>query len=87
MTLTDSMKNRMIAMIDYVMARSQEFGGVNISMEATDIGDGITLYSAEIGCSDDGVEMHYSPKRHHRWVRLWKDGQCEDGGGADDLDG
>lgn len=87
MTLTDTMKNRLIAMIDYVMARSTEFGGVNISMQATEIGDGKMLYSAEIGCADDGVEMHYSPHRKHRWVRFWKDGQCEDGGGADDLDG
>lgn len=83
MTFTDNMKNRMIAMIDYVMARSQEFGGVNISIQATDIGDGKMLYSAEIGCAEDGAEMFFSPERHHRWARLWKDGQCEDGGSYD----
>lgn len=83
MTFTDNMKNRMIAMIDYVMARSQEFGGVNISIQATDIGDGKMLYSAEIGCTEDGAEMFFSPERLHRWVRFWKDGQCEDGGSYD----
>lgn len=80
MKFTDNNKNRLIAMLDYVMARSTEFGGVEITMTATRIDSGVMVYSAEIGCSDDGVSVSAADDRKHRWYHEWQDGEIQGGG-------
>lgn len=80
MKFTDDNKNRLIAMLDYVMARSTEFGGVEITMTATRIDNGVMVYSAEIGCSDDGVSISAVDDRKHRWYHEWQNGEIQGGG-------
>ena len=79
MKFTDDNKNRLIAMLDYVMDRSTEFG-VEISMTATRIDTGVMVYSAEIGCSDDGVSISAADDRKHRWYHEWQNGEIQGGG-------
>lgn len=77
MKFTDNNKNRLIDMLDYVMARSAEFGGVEITMTATLIDSGEMIYSAEIGCSDDGVSVYAADDWKHRWYHEWQNGEIQ----------
>ena len=80
MKFTDNNKNRLIAMLDYVMARSAEFGGVEIAMTATRIDSGVMVYSAEIGSTADGVTISAASDRNDRWYREWQNGEMQGGG-------
>jgi hypothetical protein len=49
-------------------------------MTATRIDSGVMVYSAEIGCSDDGVSVSAADDRKHRWYHEWQDGEIQEGG-------
>lgn len=76
MIFSEDIKVRMISMLDYAMARSAEFGGVNIEIRAAKI-EGKMLYKVFIGTPDDGAEMFFDSKDSARWLNLWKGKESE----------
>lgn len=75
MTLTDDIKNRMIAMVDYIVARSVEFGGINIHLSIEDRKDGGMHACVEFGnIFTDGVEYHRltGTEDDRSWFSGWR---------------
>ena len=69
MTYSDDINNRLISMIDYLMARCREFDTV-IDMSAVVI-DSRKMYRVTIGDHMDGVEMFFDERDGHRWSYYW----------------
>lgn len=76
MKLTEEIKNRMIAMVDYISARSVEFGGINIHLSIEEREDAGMHASVEFGnIFTDGIEYHrlIGTGDDGSWFSGWRD--------------
>lgn len=76
MIFSEDIKNRMVSMIDYIMARSAEFGGIEVRMSSIKV-DGATMFNVFLGTMDDGAEMFHYDQTNERWMKLWKGRESE----------
>ena len=69
MIFSDDIKNRLVCMLDYLMARSAEFGGIAVSMQAIEV-NGRMMYTVQIGTLGDSAEILLDSNDNERWLQI-----------------